>query len=470
MKKSSISRRNFLSKAATVGVAGVVAPTIITSCTRERKKVVADPVFRDQAPDGPVLKAGIIGCGGRGTGAASNFLDAGPNLKIVALGDVFQDRVDACRANILEQRGQEVPLENCFVGFDNWLKVLNTDVDVVILTTPPYFHPEHLAAAIDARKHVFMEKPACVDPVGARSVMASAQKAKGLGLCIGVGTQRHHQRDYVTTWHQVAQGAIGEITGGNVWWNTGKVWHRDPTPEWGEMEYMLRDWNNWTWLAGDHIVEQHCHNIDVMTWFTGSHPVSAVGMGYRLRRPTGDMYDFFDVDFKYEDGRHFHSQCRQIDGCANNVSERMVGTKGSTNCQNLILNHSGNEIWSYPYPLDEDGQPTRRLAVPAMIQEHIDLVTAIRTGAEYNEAESIAISTLVAIMGRESAYSGKEVTWEEMMNSDLSIGPTRPLDFSKVGYVKSKTVPIAGIAYDPEEEKRQAAERAARQKAAASAN
>src|SRR5664279_4859780 len=254
MKNSGISRRNFLGKAATVGVAGVIVPSIITSCARETKKVIPIQAMLDQAPDGPVLKAGVIGCGGRGTGAAINFLSAGPNLQIVALGDTFQDRVDSCRTEILKQKGQ---------------KVLDAGVDLVILATPPFFRPDHLAAAIQAKKHVFAEKPVCVDPVGARSVMASSLKAKGMKVSIVAGTQRRHQRDYIASWQQVGEGTIGDVMGGNVYWNGGKLWHRDPNAKWSEMEYMIRNWVNWTWLSGDHIVEQHVHNLDVMNWFTG---------------------------------------------------------------------------------------------------------------------------------------------------------------------------------------------------------
>jgi myo-inositol 2-dehydrogenase/D-chiro-inositol 1-dehydrogenase len=470
MKKTDISRRNFLSKAATVGVAGVVVPTIITSCARGSKKAVEVPTFIDKAPDGPVLKAGLIGCGGRGTGCANDFLSAGPNLQIVALGDIFQDRLDSCRSSILKRHGQEVPMENCFIGFDCHENVIDAGVDIVLICTPPYYHPEHVAAAIQAGKHVFVEKPAGVDPVGMRQVMAADERAKAMGLSIVFGTQRRHQRDYVATWQQVAQGAIGDITGGNVYWNTGKVWHRDWDPSWSEMEYMQRDWNNWTWLAGDHIVEQHVHNIDVMCWFTGTHPVKAVGMGSRLRRPTGDMYDNFSVDFVFENGMHFHSMCRQINGCANSVSERVQGTKGYTNCQNTVFDLSGNEVWKYQYPMDEDGKPRSRVSVSPYVQEHIDLITAIRTNKTINEGTNCANSTMAAIMGRISAYTGKEVTYEEMMNSDLSLGPARPLNFSQVGYIKANPIPIPGLPYDPEAEKRQAAERAARQKAAASTN
>ncbi|MBI5010070.1 MAG: Gfo/Idh/MocA family oxidoreductase [Bacteroidia bacterium] len=447
MKNSSISRRNFLGKAAAVGVAGVVAPTIMASCSRETKKSVAVPTMLDQAPDGPVLKAGVIGCGGRGTGAAINFLSAGPNLQITALGDTFKDRVDACREAIQKQKGQDVPLENCFAGFDAFQKVIDSGVDIVILATPPYFRPEHLAAAVQAKKHIFAEKPVCVDPVGARSVMATAQKAKGLELSIATGTQRRHQRDYVATWQQVAQGMIGDIIGGNVYWNQSKLWHRDPNATWSEMEYMIRNWVNWTWLSGDHIVEQHVHNLDVMNWFTGTHPVKATGFGSRLRRVTGDQYDNFSVDYTFENGTHIHSMCRQINGCVNSVSERLQGTKGSTNCRNAVLDLTGAELWKYAYPLDKDGKPTDNVSVDPYVQEHIDLITAIRTNQPFNELENTAISTLIGIMGRISAYTGKETTYEEMMNSDLKIGPA-VFDFGPVNIPKD--IPVAGLAYVPE--------------------
>ena len=446
MKKSSISRRNFLGKAATVGVAGVVVPAIITSCAREAKKVVPIPEMLDQAPDGPIIKAGLIGCGGRGTGAAIDFLNAGPNLQIVALGDVLKDRVNSCKAEIEKEKGQVVPEDKCFVGFDAYQKVIDSGVDVILTATPPFFRPEHFAAAVQARKHIFMEKPVCVDPVGARSIMATAEKAKGMELCVVTGTQRRHQRDYVTAWQQVQQGAIGDIVGGNVWWNGGKLWHRDPNPEWTEMEYMIRNWVNWCWLSGDHIVEQHVHNLDVMNWFTGSHPVKAVGFGSRQRRVTGDQFDNFSVDYIFENGMHFHSMCRQINGCANNVSERLQGAKGSTNCQSTILDLAGTEIWKYPYPVDAEGKQVRGTIRP-YVQEHIDFVTAIRTGKPINEAENTAISTLVAIMGRVSAYTGKEVTYEEMMNSDLKLGP-KVFEFGPVDVPKE--VPIAGLAYVPQ--------------------
>jgi len=447
MKKSSISRRNFLGKAATVSAAGIIVPSIISSCARETKKAVPAVSWLDQAPDGPVLKAGVIGCGGRGTGAAINFLSAGPNLQITALGDTFKDRIDNCRASILKQKEQEVPEENCFVGFDAFEKVIDSGVDIIILATPPFFRPEHLAAAVAARKNIFTEKPVCVDPVGARSVMATALKAKELDLTIVTGTQRRHQHNYVATWQQIAGGVIGDIVGANAYWNQSKLWHRDGNKEWTEMEWMIRDWVNWIWLSGDHIVEQHVHNLDVINWFTGSHPVSAVGMGSRQRRVTGDQFDNFSVDFVYENGIHLHSMCRQIDGCANNVSERIQGTKGFTNCYDTIYDMQGTEIWKYEYPLDDEGKPSSRDMMDPYVQEHIDMVTSIRTGKPFNELENTAVSTLTAIMGRISAYTGKETTWDEMMNSDLKLGP-KVFEFGPVDIPKE--VPIPGEPYVPQ--------------------
>jgi predicted dehydrogenase len=459
MKKSSISRRNFLGKAATVGAAGVVAPAIISSCSRSAAfKPVPEDTFLDQAPDGPVLKAAVIGCGGRGSGAAINFLNAGPNLQITHLADTFKDRVDSCKANILKQKGQEIPEENCFYGFDAYQRAIETDVDIIITATPPYFRPEVLAAAVDARKHIFAEKPVAVDPVGARSVMASALKAKELGLTIVTGTQRRHQRDFVTTAKQIQAGAVGDIVGGNFWWNGGKLWHRDPNPMWSEMEYMIRDWVNWIWLSGDHIVEQHVHNLDVMYWLFGKYPVAARGMGSRQRRVTGDQFDNFSIEYVFDNDVRVHSQCRQINGCWNMEGNRIQGTKGSSNCQDTIVDLAGNEIWKYQYPLDEEGQQQRRMMKPAMDQEHVDLVTSIRNNQAFNELENTAISTMIAIMGRESSYTGKEVTWDEMMNSDMKLGP-KVFAFGPVDIPKE--VPVPGLAYDAEAERRRAEERAA---------
>jgi hypothetical protein len=247
MKKPSITRRSFLGTAAAAGAAGIVVPALITSCSTEKRPKVVLPVMLDAAPDGPLLKAGLIGCGGRGTGAALNFIHAGPNLTIAALGDVFEDRITACRERLAKD-GVEIADEKCFTGFDAFQKVIDSGVDVIILATPPYFRPEHFEAAVSAGKHVFMEKPVAVDPAGVRQIMATGEKAKGMELCVVTGTQRHHQHDYVATWGKVQEGMIGDIVAANCYWNQNQLWYRDPNPSWSEMEYMIRDWVNWCWL------------------------------------------------------------------------------------------------------------------------------------------------------------------------------------------------------------------------------
>ena len=431
------NRREFIG----VGSAALAAGLLV-GCSNKKRTMDLAP-FLDQAPDGKPLKAGLIGCGSRGTGAAINFLDSGPNLSIVALGDVFQDRVDGCNQKLKETKQVEVPSENCFVGFDAYEKVIDAGVDIVIIATPPHFRPEHFDAAIQARKNVFMEKPVAVDPVGARSIMTASKKAESLGLTVGTGTQRRHQRNYVTTFKEVFEGAIGDVVSANCYWNQSQLWYKTKKSGWSEMEYMIRDWVNWTWLSGDHIVEQHVHNIDVINWFSESHPVKAVGMGARQRRVTGDQYDFFDIDFTYENDRHVHSMCRQIDGCVNNVSEYVRGSEGYTNAKDTIFNPDGSVKWKYAYPLDEEGKPTDVVKVSPYVQEHIDLVTAIRTNKPYVEAEQTAVCTLAAIMGRISAYTGKEVTWEEMMNSNFHLGPAE----YKMGPVNiDKAVAVPGSA------------------------
>ena len=422
-KSKELSRRKFLGDAAAISALGALGiGAVVSSCNR--KPTYSAPVFLDQAPDGPVLKAGVVGCGGRGTGAAMNFLNAGPNLEIVALGDAFQHRLDRCRNQLREKRNVEIPDENCFVGFDAYKKVIDSGIDIVLLAEPPQFRNISFEYAVQSRKHIFAEKPVAVDPVGVRAVMAAGKMAESAGLNVVVGTQRRHQRDYVKTFEMIKNGAIGELISANCYWNQSKLWHVNREPGWTDMEAMLRDWVNWCWLSGDHIVEQHIHNIDIINWFFEKHPVKAVGFGGRHRRMTGDQYDFFSVDFSYDDGRHMHSMCRQIDGCVNNVSELIFGTKGYTNAQNKIWDYSGNLIWEYQYPLGDDGQPTNRVSVPAMDQEHINLITAIRTGGYINETQNITQSNMVAIMGRVSAYTGREVTWDEMMNSGMKLGPS----------------------------------------------
>jgi predicted dehydrogenase len=247
----------------------------------------------------------------------------------------------------------------------------------------------------------------------------------------------------VETYKHVYEGEIGDIVTANCYWNQSQLWYVEPKKQWTEMESMIRDWVNWTWLSGDHIVEQHVHNIDVINWFTGLHPVKAVAFGARQRRVTGNQYDFFSVDFEYENGRHVHSMCRQINDCVNNVSEFIQGTKGSTNARNTISSLDGSVIRQYKYPLDEEGKPTKYPKVSPYLQEHIDLVAAIRNNTPYVEAENTAVSTMAAIMGRISAYTGKEVTWDEALHSDLRLGPT---EYSLGMVDVDKTIPVPGSA------------------------
>ncbi len=422
------NRRDFIKGAAATAALGALGTGfLLKSCGDGKARVVA-PTFLDKAPDGRLLKAGLIGCGSRGTGAAFNYLDAGSGLEITALADVFWDKLDSCRRQLKNNRGVEVADEKCFVGFDAYQQVIESDVDVVLLAAPPFFRPTHFDAAVRARKHVFMEKPVAVDPVGSRAIMASARMADTANLKVVAGTQRRHQRDYLTTYEHIKSGAIGDIVAANCYWNQSQLWHVKRQPGWDDMEAMLRDWVNWTWLAGDHIIEQHIHNFDVVSWFKGSHPVKAVSFGARHRRPTGDQYDFFSTDFVYEDGMHLHSMCRQIDGCANKVEELITGTEGRSNCMNRVEDLEGNTIWQYQYPgedPDDIGLASGALAVNPYEQEIIHLVAAIRDDTPLNEAEECAMSTLAGIMARISAYTGREVTMEEMMNSSLRLGPEK---------------------------------------------
>jgi len=439
------NRREFIEAVGAIGAVGAVG-ALVAGCSEGMPEQYTNyqwPPLLDQAPDGPVLRAGLIGCGGRGTGAAGDFLEAGPNLEIVGMADYFQDRLDNCRNRLQEEKGVQVPDEHCFTGFDAYHQLLEeVELDIILTATPPYFRPEHFEACVNARKHVFMEKPVAVDPVGCRAVMAAARRADSLGLCVITGTQRRHQADYLETFRQVTQGAIGEVVAANVYWNGVVPWWRERERGWTDMEYMLRDWVNWTWLSGDHIVEQHVHNLDVANWFLGdAHPEKAVGFGGRARRPSGDQFDHFSIDFIYEGDKHVHSMCRQISGCANNVSEFVRGSKGYTNCVNEIKNTDGTVQWEYPYAIGEDGEQVNPRPYK---QEHIDLVTAIRNGTHVNEAERTAVATLTAIMGRISCYTGQEITWEQMMESDLKLGPDR-VELGPSDLVRG-IVPVPGTA------------------------
>ena len=438
MSDNNFSRRKFLAGAATVGAASTLGVGTLSSCAGGggvdtsiydwAKREYKYPPMVDTIPEGNVLTAGVIGCGGRGSGAALNFLEAGGStVQVTALADTFKDRIDSCVQKIKEQTGQDVPAENCFVGFDAYEKVIDSGVDIIILATPPKFRPEHFEAAVKARKHVFMEKPLAVDPTGIRQVLAAAKMAESAGLKVVTGTQRRHEHSYINLFKELNENnAIGKITGANVYWNGGKLWHRDNNPDWSEMEWMIRDWVNWCWLSGDHIVEQHVHNLDVANWFIGKAPVKALGFGSRQRRVTGDQYDNFSIDYVYDDGMHIHSMCRQINSCTTGVYEIFHGTKAiatTAGHKPQIVDAAGNQLFQ------AEGSETS-----PYVQEHKDLIACIRENIAFNEAEETAISNMVAIMGRVSAYTGKEVTYEEMMNSDMKLGPDTYI-MGDVGYL-----------------------------------
>ena len=359
------------------------------------------------------MKAGVIGCGGRGSGAIFDLLAAANGIKVVALGDTFADRLNLLKGK-LAKANQVVADDKCFVGFDAYKKVIDSGVDMVVIATPPAFRPIHFQYATEKGVHSFLEKPIAVDAKGYRTIMATAKQATAKGLSVVTGTQRHHQRPYVEAFQKIQEGLIGEITGGNVYWNQSQLWEVYRKPGWTDTECMIRDWVNWKWLSGDHIVEQHVHNIDVFLWMSGLKPVKATGFGARHRRETGDQYDMFSVDFEMENGIHLHSMCRQIDGCSNNVGEFIQGTKGSWNSYtHEIKDLAGNVIWKF----DEEAAKAQYQQHNPYVLEHVDWVNHIRKGTAHDEATQCAISCLAAVMGRESAYTGASVTWDEASKS-----------------------------------------------------
>ena len=441
MKEKDLSRRKFLTSTAIIGAAGMVAPAILTSCgggngnskqtplKKEGEYYV--PELPDKAIDGKELKVGVIGCGGRGSGAVMNLLDAANGITVTALGDVFDDRLQDLRAHLKNDRQQDVPDDKCFTGFDAYQKVIDSGVDMVIIATPPAFRPIHFQYATEKGVHSFLEKPIAVDPKGYRTIMAAAKQAQAKGLSVVTGTQRHHERRYVEANKQIQAGIIGEITGGNVYWNQGMLWYKERQPGWSDMEWNLRDWVNWTWLSGDHIVEQHVHNIDVFLWMSGLKPVTATSFGARHRRVTGDQYDMFSTDFVMENGIHMHSMCRQIDGCSNKVSEFIQGAKGSWDSEtNEIKDLQGNVIWKY----DEEKAGQEYKQHDPYVLEHVDWVNHIRKGTAHEEASDCATSCMAAIMAREAAYTGATTTWDEMTQSPMDLMPATlelgPLDLA----------------------------------------
>ena len=403
-----ISRRDFVKSSAALSLAA------LTSSGASR-------VF---AAGSDKVRVGLIGCGSRGTGAAENCVRSSSGVEIVAMADLFRDKLDGSLGKLSRKVDDKVTVTDdaCFVGFDAYKKVLaRDDVDVVLLATPPGFRPEHLKAAVEAGKHVFMEKPAAVDPVGVRSVIAASELAKEKGLSIVAGTQQRRQPQYLEVMKRVHDGQIGEIVGGQCYWNWGEQdWHfAKRQPNWSDMEWQVRCWPYFTWLSGDHIVEQHLHNLDIINWAVGSVPVKCLGMGGRQARTGpeyGHIYDHFAVEYEYANGVRVMSMCSQINGTTDRVSERVVGTKGSTYTTRSI-GHIESAEGGFKY----DGPH-----ISGMVAEHADLVKSIREGKPINEGRQVAESTLTAIMGRMSAYTGRELKWDWVMNkSKLDLTPPK---------------------------------------------
>jgi myo-inositol 2-dehydrogenase/D-chiro-inositol 1-dehydrogenase len=323
--------------------------------------------------------------------------------------------MEACHGN-LKKVGYDVPKERQFLGFDAHQKLLAIpEINYVILATPPHFRPMHLKAAIEAGKNVFMEKPAAVDIPGVKSVMESGRLAKQKGLGIVAGTQRRHSPNYVETIKRIHDGAIGDINYAKAYWNGGEIWVIDREPGWSDLEWQIRNWNYFTWLSGDHIVEQHVHNLDIMNWVLGTHPIKAVsGLGgrqSRLGERHGNIFDHFAVEFEYPNGVTMFSQCRQINDTKQMVAEFVSGSKGKSNCADSITPNTG-EPWQFK----------AKVGAPYQL-EHADLIASIRDGKPLNEAQNVAESTMTGILGREACYSGQEITWDDAMKSTTHLGP-----------------------------------------------
>jgi predicted dehydrogenase len=421
-----LTRREVIKTASLASLAAAIPGGVFAAGTSERVKV------------------GLIGCGGRGTGAAVDAVNASPDVVIAAMGDVFPDQLKWSTGQLKEKVPADrlvVTPETSFVGFDAYQKVLATDVDVVILATPPFFRPVQLKAAVEAGKHVFTEKPVAVDPLGVRSVIATSELAAEKGLAIVAGTQRRHQNHYLEIMKRVHDGDIGELVAGQCYWNMGALWIERAAmnwanrivKNWSDMEWQIRNWLFTGWCGGDHIVEQHVHNLDVMNWAFDAHPVKCTGMGGRAARTDpmfGNIFDHFAVEYEYPNGARILSMCRQTAGASENVSERVVGTTGRTYTDSSEGFIEGARPW----------QPAEASPNP-YVQEHADLIASIKAGKPLNEGRRVAESCLTAIMGRMSAYTGRALSWDWAMNaSELDLTPPH-MEFKELPPLE---VPIPG--------------------------
>ncbi len=408
--KDKASRRDFLKKSS-----AALAGTALAGSLNVARNA--------HAAGDDMIKVALIGCGGRGKGAATNCLQSCDNVKLIAVADAFEEKSKAAADGLKKKFGDkvDVPQERIFAGFDGYKKAIASGCDMVIMATPPGFRPIQYKAAIDAGKHVFMEKPCCVDAPGFRSLMETNKKADQKGLKVGVGLQRHHQAPYIETVKRIQDGALGDLSFLRAYWNGGGVWVRSRealAKHWGrkptEMEYQVWNWYYFVWLCGDHICEQHVHNLDVCNWIKDAHPVEANGMGGRQVRKGPDVGQIFDhhfIEFTYDDGSKMYSQCRHIRNCWNNVSEAAHGTEGTSDCRGKI---DGKNEWR-----------SREKGISPYDQEHIDLNAAIRNNEKYNEGWYGATSSFTAVFGRMATYSGKVVKWDEAVAKGPSEMPEK---------------------------------------------
>ncbi len=365
------------------------------------------------------LKVGLIGCGGRGTGAALQALQADPDVVLTAMGDVFQDRLDESYQELIKEVKDKVKVDkqNKFVGFDAYLKVIQSGVDVVLLTTPPAFRPDHLIAAIDAGKHVFCEKPVAVDAPGVRKVLAAAKKAQEKKLSLVSGFCFRYDLANRAFFKRILNGDIGEIKTVSTFRNGGELWHKPRQQNWSNMTNQMRNWYYYNWLSGDFLVEMAVHSLDLMSWAMGDKmPIRATGTGGRQVRVDdkyGNIYDHFALEFEYAKGAKGFHFARQQEKTSHRNSLDILGTDGSGvmnvgSKQEII----GKHPWEYSGPTNDMYQT-----------EHDELFASIRNGKPMNDGEWMANSTMIGILGRMVAYTGQTITWEQALNSNETLGP-----------------------------------------------
>ena len=439
MKKNNktFNRRRFLKHSAKITAAGL----IMSRLPANSKKLISI--------EGEI-KVALVGCGGRGTGAASQAIEADPDVRLVSVTDAFSDRAEECLKTLSEKYETtdqiNINRETVFTGFDGYKNAIDM-ADVVNLTTPPAFRPLHFEYAIRQNKHVFMEKPVATDVAGIRTILAAGKEARRKKLNVVVGLQRHYQRNYKSVKNKIDRGKIGSIISGQVYWNSGGVWVRPREKGQTELEYQMRNWYYFNWLCGDHIVEQHIHNIDVANWFIGATPVSAQGMGgreVRKGKDHGQIFDHHFVEFTYPDGQVVSSQCRHQKGCMNRVEEVFQGSRGSvivnSSHYGLMKNKRGKTVYEH----DGEGD------INPYQQEHNELFAAIKAG-EYrmDDTDRGAEATMTAIIGRMATYSGQVISWDEAMTMDHMLVPELHSFNDKAPVLPDKMgnypIPIPGV-------------------------